>query len=165
MLSKITYFAGAKPALHRLRPNLAITIALNALVLMCISCESKKPEQPAAENAAPAPPPMAAQPAEVGVGKQGASMENDTAADRLITGPAIQLFQARQRAVFDVQIPHALNLYKALNGAAPKSHDEFVREILQANSISLPELKEGMVYRYNPEKQELWVYPANQAPN
>ncbi len=31
--------------------------------------------------------------------------------------------------------------------------------IIKANNIVLPELPAGQVYKYDPEKAELWVYP------
>jgi len=48
-------------------------------------------------------------------------------------------------------------LYKALHGHAPKTHDEFMMQIIQAGAIKLPELKEGCRYEYNPEKETLEV--------
>lgn len=131
------------------------------LLVLAVGC------QPVAENPSNDPvvsETMPAQRATAGVGKQGEKLQAHNQAQQIISGPASQLFQLRQRAVFDIQIPQALQLYKASNGRAPRSHDEFVREILQANNLVLPELKDGMVYHFNTQAEELWVYPENEVP-
>jgi hypothetical protein len=116
------------------------------------------------EATPPAAPSLPAQKATAGVGKQGEKLLGHNDAQRIISGPASELFQLRQRAVFDIQIPQALNLYKATHGRAPRSHEEFVSQVLQPNGIALPELRTGMVYQFNTEKEELWVYPENEVP-
>ena len=66
----------------------------------------------------------------------------------------------RENLTYEVLIPHAIALYKATNGYSPKTHEEFMKEIIQSNNIKLPELKDGYRYEYNPEKAELEVvYP------
>lgn len=74
----------------------------------------------------------------------------------VVATPAASLFAVRERMVFDVQIPEALKLFKAMEGRAPKDHDEFM-EILKANHIVLPELPEGDRYRYDPKTEQLMV--------
>ncbi len=103
------------------------------------------------------------QKAAVGVGVRGDSLRNEEGVGQMIAAPAVALFNAREKAVFDIQIPHALNLFKALEGRVPKTHEEFMQKIVQANGIQLPELKPGMKYRFRPElgeAGELWVEPA-----
>ncbi|MCC7337672.1 MAG: hypothetical protein IT422_21495 [Pirellulaceae bacterium] len=117
----------------------------------------------------PAPPPAApaevvAQQAVAGVGKQGQSLRNDTGVAKMISGPASVLFNTKQKAVLEIQIPQALKLFEASEGRMPKSHDEFMQRIVQANNLALPQLPEGAVYQFNTEKGELWVYPANEVP-
>lgn len=94
--------------------------------------------------------------AETGVGKQGQRLENPDLVQSIIT-PARALFRTRQRVVFDIQIPQAMQLYKALNGKSPETHDEFMQQIIKANRIQLPKLPEGQRYVYDPEKKELMV--------
>ncbi len=120
---------------------------------------------------APAPPPPPAAPADVvaqkavaGVGKQGQSLRNDTGVAKMISGPVSVLFKTKQKAVLDIQIPHALNLFEATEGRLPKSHDEFMQRIVKANNLVLPELPEGAVYHFNTEKGELWVYAEDEVP-
>lgn len=106
-----------------------------------------------------------AQKAGVGVGVRGDSLRNEEGIGKMIAAPAVAYFNVREKAVFEIQIPHALNLYKALEGKLPKSHDEFMAKIVRANAIQLPELKPGMQYRYRPDQGELgelWVEPIQQ---
>ena len=136
--------------------GLFLTLAIVA------GCDAlNKPMVSDAPPAAPAPPPEPMK-AEAGVGKQGQSLKNESGMGRMVAQPAITLFAVKQRVVFEIQIPQAMNLYKAEKGYAPRTHDEFMTFIIKANSIKLPELPAGQVYKYDPEKAELWVYPADQ---
>jgi len=92
--------------------------------------------------------------AEKGVGVKGRSL--DQHAGVLVT-PAKAYFSVRERAVFDIQIPEAIKLFKATNGNGPKTHEEFMAQIVDANQIHLPELPAGQKYVYDPEKEELQV--------
>lgn len=92
--------------------------------------------------------------AEVGVGKQGRSLDD---VEGVIVTPAKTLFTAREKVVFDIQIPQALNLYKATNGRGPQSHDEFMQQVVTANQIKLPELPAGQKYVYDPQAEQLMV--------
>jgi hypothetical protein len=94
--------------------------------------------------------------AQAGVAKAGRSLD-DPNLNRMIVTPARAYFRARERIVFEVQVPHALQLYKALNGAAPKTQEEFMNQVVKANNIALPELPPGSRYVYAPEKEELLV--------
>ncbi len=108
---------------------------------------------------------IVAQKAEAGVGKRGQKLQQHSDAQKIISGPANAYLQIKQKIPLEIEIPHALNLFKALEGRFPKSHEEFMEKIVAANNIQLPELPEGAVYRFNVEKGELWVYPADEAPN
>ncbi len=122
--------------------------------------EPAQTNQPAADN----PGEIQAQKATAGVGKRGQSLEDNEGLAKMITGPASALMKVEQRAIFDIQIPHALNLFRASEGRFPNSHDEFMEKIVKANRLTLPELPAGAVYRFNTEKGELWVYPEDVAP-
>ena len=61
--------------------------------------------------------------------------------------------------VFEVQIPKAMQLFKATEDRNPKSHEEFMEKIIKDGQIRLPELWEGETYRYDPKTAELWVDP------
>jgi len=95
--------------------------------------------------------------AEVGVGKKGRRLEKDGLV-RIMTVPALAYFRTEQRVVFEIKIPHALNIYKALNdGKGPKTEESFMKEIIEANRIELPELPAGHRYVYDPQAGELMV--------
>lgn len=66
-------------------------------------------------------------------------------------------------AVMNVQ--HALDLYHATNDRWPASHDEFMKEIIQANGIALPALPRYQKYVYDVNQHQLQVleYPALKA--
>jgi len=113
---------------------------------------------PAAKHAPPPPPPkpkMVEKKAEVGVGKQGHYDTSGPAS--IITVPVASLFAARQRRVFEVQIPQAMQLFQATEGRLPKSHEEFMARIVEENRLVLPELPEEHRYRYDPEAGQLMV--------
>ena len=136
-----------------------------SLFFLCFSagCETQSANK-LPSKAEVAAPEVQAQKAVAGVGKKGQKLKDDKGVARIISGPASTLFKVEQMAVLDIQIPHALQLFQALNGRVPKDHEEFMSEIVKANRLTLPELPQGAVYRFNAEKGELWVYPDNDIP-
>lgn len=154
-----------------LRSSYTKRLMLSGLMLgLCVGC---KPEadvqrdiaaQEAAQKAAAAAAAeesLVAQKAGVGVGVKGRSLEGSSESNpaTLISAPAAAYFRTKEKIAFEIQIPQALNLYMAEKGRNPRNHDEFMREIIDANRIVLPKLPTGMVYRYDSEKGELWVIP------
>lgn len=132
-------------------------------ILVLLGCV---PSEPTDVAVAPVPDKTEAiaQKATTGVGKQGQSLKDNTGVGGMISGPVSAMFQTKQKVVFEIAIPQALNLFQALEGRMPKSHEEFMEKIITANRIQLPELPEGQVYRFNVEQKELWVYPETDAP-
>jgi len=116
----------------------------------------------AAPANAPAPPPAATPPAPqsetvtagVGVGSKGRSL--DTHEGPIVT-PAKTFFAAKEIIAFKIQVPDALRLYEASNGEAPKSHQEFMDNIITANRIQLPMLPPGHEYVYDVPSKTLMV--------
>jgi hypothetical protein len=106
-------------------------------------------------------PPAEARPAQVGVGLQGQSLKNESGIGKAIAQPAMVLFQTKEKMVFEVQIPQALQLFNGLEGRLPETHEEFMDKIIKFNQIKLPKLPEGQEYRYRPDKGELWVEPTS----
>lgn len=92
--------------------------------------------------------------AEKGVGIKGRSLDEHQG---MLVTPAKAYFSVRERVVFEIQIPDAVKLFKATNGNSPKSHEDFMAQIIDANQIHLPELAAGQRYVYDPEKEELMV--------
>ena len=109
----------------------------------------------------PTPLPMEARPAEVGVGIKGQSLKNETGIGKIIAQPAMTLFAVKEKIPFEIEIPAAMNLFKAGEGEgrAPSTHEEFMEKIIKFNRIKLPKLPEGQEYRYRPEEEQLWVQP------
>jgi hypothetical protein len=93
--------------------------------------------------------------AQVGVGAQGKDYGN--ADGGYISEPVSTYFTARELIIFTIQIPNAMKYFKQFNGRNPKSLDEYMKEIVKANNITLPELPEGSKYVYDAEKGELMV--------
>ena len=94
--------------------------------------------------------------AEVGVGSKGRRLEDPDMVKMIVT-PAIALFRTRERVVFEIQIPKAIQLYEALNNKKLASTEAFMEHIIRANKIDLPSLPAGQKYIYDPEKGELMV--------
>lgn len=94
--------------------------------------------------------------AEVGVGAKGRRLEDPKLVKMIVT-PAVAYFRTQERIVFEVTLPHALQLFEATNGRKPKTHEEFMEQIIQANQINLPELPPGHRYVYDPQTGELMV--------
>jgi hypothetical protein len=92
--------------------------------------------------------------AEKGVGIKGRSLDQY---EGILVTPAKAYFTVRERIVFEDQIPHALNLYKATEGQGPKSQAEFMEKIIQFNRIKLPQLPPDAKYVYDVEQETLMV--------
>lgn len=139
------------------------------LIASFIGCKSDEDvqkdlaAQQAAQEAAAAAAevPQQAQKAGVGVGAKGRSLEGGSENNpaTIISAPAAAYFRTKEKIVFEIQIPQALNLYMAEKGRNPRTHEEFMRDIVEFNRIPLPKLPAGMVYRFDSEKGELWVIP------
>jgi hypothetical protein len=121
------------------------------------------PEVPA--KATPAEPAIQQRPgtelkqAEQGVGEKGHYEPG------IITTPVSVFFSARERIAFEIQVPHAMQLFKAMEDRNPKDQTEFMQKIIKANGIKLPELPPGHRYLYNPKTAQLMVeYPRPQPP-
>lgn len=95
---------------------------------------------------------MVQEKAGVGVGAKGRGYGQG-----VIATPAASLFAAQERIVFEMKIPHTMNLFKAQEGRAPKTHEEFMDRIIKENQIQLPELPEGHRYVYDPKTEQLMV--------
>jgi hypothetical protein len=118
-----------------------------------------KPEPVTIERALPEthekasePPATVREKAGVGSGEKGRGYGGGP-----VTTPVAAYFSVRERLVFDAEIPHALDLYKATEGHAPRSQDEFMRDIVTANRIRLPTLPPGHRYVYDPKSEQLMV--------
>jgi hypothetical protein len=74
----------------------------------------------------------------------------------ILATPTSQYLRIQDRAIF-LSLEQAMNLYKGEHGELPKTHEIFMRDIIQANNIKLPELPDDSKYVYLPEKGELMI--------
>ena len=112
------------------------------------------PQPPAAAGQTDQPAaPDARKKAEVGTGRKGQGYGGDP-----VTEPIRARFRIADRIVFD-NIKHDMDIFKAANGRAPKSHEEFMKEIIQAGQRELPPLYAGEKYLYDPKDEELYIVP------
>ena len=138
-------------------------VCLGCVVLSVLGCKPEadrlRDEEAAAAAAATAAqePQMPNQVAKTGVGVQGNSLDGIQGNDArmLVAGPVKAYFNAKERIVFDIQLRESEKLFNALQGRDPKSHEEYMKEVV--GKIPLPKLQDGMVYRYHPDSNELWV--------
>jgi hypothetical protein len=150
-----------------MKRRVAVLPVVLLLGLVLVGCEP--PPAPVAANSgppAPPAPPSAAPPApapapameqvkaEVGVGVKGRSLDEH---EGVVVTPAKTLFAFKEKAVFDIQIPQALQLFNATEGRNPESDEEFMEKIVKFNNIKLPELRQGERYYYDPATNELMV--------
>ncbi|MCL2622313.1 MAG: hypothetical protein FWD31_01500 [Planctomycetaceae bacterium] len=120
------------------------------------------PTQQVVEQPAPQPPENR-RAAQVGDGRQGHYEQFGRMS--IFSHNIGTMYRTRENLTYNVQIPHAMNFYKATHGRAPQTHEEFWREIIQANNLRMPELKEGCHYDYNPQTEELEVvFPRSISP-
>jgi hypothetical protein len=112
------------------------------------------PPQPLAAPA-PKPPEPKRKAAQVGVGAKGRYDKTGPAA--FVTVPVGSYFTIKERIAYDIEIPKAMQLFKGIEGRAPKSHEEFMEKIIKANMIRLPQLPPGDRYIYDPNSEQLMV--------
>lgn len=100
-------------------------------------------------------PEMISEVAAVGDGRKAQAVTGDN----VLSVPVAAFFRTGERVVFEIEIPRDMKTFKALDpdGKGPKSHDEFMKEIIEKNETELPELPEGHKYRYDPETELLMV--------
>ena len=94
-----------------------------------------------------------------GVGVTGRGEYGDAPAImRPITVPVSAYFRTLDRTVFEMLIPHTMNLFQASEGRRPNSHEEFMQRIIVEGGITLPTLQNpGDEYRYDPATGQLMV--------
>src|SRR5262245_21192927 len=131
----------------------AISIAGGTiLTLVFVGC---KPPPPVSKAPAAPPQPVVMEQvkAGVGVGLKGRSLDGESG---IIVTPLKSFFAAKEKISFEIEVPKALQLYKAISadGRGPKTHEEFMTNVIQANMIKLPLLPPGHRYVYDPETEE-----------
>ena len=130
------------------------------------SAAAQSPSESAASNAETKPvepvAPEARKTAEVGDGSKGQYRQKFGRMSIFDTTIGT-MYRTKENLTYNVLIPQAMKLYQANNDRFPRTHEEFMKEIIQPNNIKLPDLKDGCRYEYNPQKAELEVvYPINE---
>ena len=120
-----------------------------------VSDRLKKPEGDNAKAQPPSGDPANTVKAGVGVGKKGRGYGGG-----IIAAAVHGKFSAEERIIFEARIPNAMQLFKATNDEAPRTHEQFMKEIIEANEIKLPELPFGDKYIYDPKTEQLMVEQA-----
>ena len=149
-------------------------VPMALFLLFPFGCGKPMPVDPS-QRTAPAPSAPIAAPAEekeqfdevkadVGVTHKADWEDSSEKPMSIVTVPLATYFKAQEMTVFRIQIPQAMNLYKAETGEAPKTEQEFMENIVQKNQIVLPQLPEGDSYFYNPETAELMVRAKRHTP-
>ena len=146
--------------------TLCLSSAIAAMTCAGIGCKPNNSNSASTVVGDPgtAPAVPQAQKASAAVVKAGAKLRDNSDAQKMITGAPGVLLDAGPNALFNIKIPHAIQLFKAPEGRVPKNHAEFMAKIIEPNNLTLPVLIDGLVYQFNPEKEELWVYPKDQVP-
>ncbi|MDR3183405.1 MAG: hypothetical protein LBT89_10925, partial [Planctomycetaceae bacterium] len=63
--------------------------------------------------------------------------------------------RTKEKLAFNVEIVSALKLYRAQNeGKGPPTHDDFMKDIIKANQIKLPQLRSGEEYWWDAEAED-----------
>ncbi len=158
-----------------MKKNLGVSSALCLGMLFCVGCgESVAPptvsEEVAAEIKAEEEKQAEAEAAReaagdeyemkvaglhaTGKGEYGVTSEEPMS---IVTVPISTYFRAQEMAVFNMQIPSALNLFQASEGRFPASEEEFMQSIIRANQIVLPKLPEGDTYVYDVPSHTLMI--------
>lgn len=76
-----------------------------------------------------------------------------------ITAP-LSAYGPMLESLSKIKVDPALNLYNAMEGHYPKTHEEFMTHIIKANNIQLPVLPGGKTYQYDVENHKLVVIDA-----
>ncbi|NQU21896.1 MAG: hypothetical protein HQ567_11490 [Candidatus Nealsonbacteria bacterium] len=122
-------------------------LAVGLLVTVCAAGCGGDGEQPApaASDASSTDQsePVKATP---GVGKRG----RDYGAGPIST-PVAAYFTTKERLQF-MQVVQPMQIYRVQHGHFPETHEEFMKEIIEANSLKLPELPAGERYVYDAKK-------------
>ena len=72
-------------------------------------------------------------------------------------GAVAQGYLTAQQEVNNITVIHTLRTHQALTGKWPKSHDAFMKEIIDGYGISLEPLEEPYEYWYNAEDHTLYT--------
>ena len=133
-------------------------VSFGALVLVCISMGCVKPGSDVAEKKDKPEPILGKETQEIGEfnpdanrklrdDKEGVNMVNST-------------MRGASHAIHEIarlQIKQSVEMFRAVEGRYPKSHEEFMEKVIKANGIKLPAPVTTAEYQYDVENHELLV--------
>ncbi len=93
--------------------------------------------------------------AAVGAGEKGRGYGGD-----MVTMPLATIWTVKEKLLYE-QIDDGMKLYKASEGHAPKTHEEFMDKIIKARNLKLPDLPAGHRYVYDPSVEKLMIERPN----
>jgi hypothetical protein len=98
---------------------------------------------------------LAIQGADVDAARAGENKRGQGYGGGIITEPVRQYFLNEERINLQIQYPKAVKEYRAFNNNKnPQTLESFYNDILVPYGISLPELREGEFYIYDPKGKE-----------
>ena len=113
------------------------------------SADKKTPEKSANAPGAEAKPEMVLEEIQIDSGEQGRGYD-----EGVVSTPLKALWSAKAQLAFGM-VRKAMDIYKAGEGHAPKTYQEFMDRIINENHIQLPTLPPGQRYVYDPQKEKL----------
>ena len=150
----------------------SVFLASTLIGALCITgCDAGKPKNtapvadppPVVVEEKPAPPAQEPERVLVNIGDnvtgKVVSHGGGEQAMDIVLVPIATYFTIKERTVFNIQIPQAINLYKASNdNKMPATHEDYMRDIIEYNKINLPPLRNPKdKYQYDPESGELKI--------
>jgi hypothetical protein len=149
-----------------MKPNATLAaflllLTIGPMLASQVGCEMPEIDQPVPIPVVESAPPEESEPAATEPAQSQEFTANDPKRgkrSRSVGGYAGAVFGARFWAEHQMiinNIKHGLDLYNAEHGNYPKTHEEFMEKIIDANQIALPELDEGQEYIYDPEDHTL----------
>ncbi len=93
--------------------------------------------------------------AKAGVGSKGQGYGDEPLISPITTAVKTK-FRAAEIVEFG-RVTHDLQIFKAINGRGPRSHEEFMEAVIRQGAIDLPELPAGKRYQYDVQTEKLMV--------
>lgn len=76
-----------------------------------------------------------------------------------LAGPIINARRSAEVFTESQPIIQAIQFFHAENGRYPKSHEEFMKKVVEYNKMRLPKVDEGYELIYHPEYHKVYIQP------
>jgi hypothetical protein len=118
------------------------------------AAKQKAAEEAESANQVPAPMPPVEEPARIG----DSDKNREETSNPLLAAAHVYVFAGNQAIILQHQ--SAIKNFQATNGYFPKSHEEYVKEIVDKELVILPPPDDGYEYWYRPEDpMQIWLRP------